>query len=129
MIRPLHHDILGTGAGSHPGYFGPDALPHNRIPEGALRDSTCVHFDDFIAVCAAHRGFALHHVLTAHEDFGAVSVLMTIQQFSRNNAAEFFDLVYVTINCLLQDFIDHFKVTGKIRSFQASWQVNVNIKI
>ena len=75
------------------------------------------------------RGFALHHILTAHEDFGAVRVFMTIKEFSRNNTTEFFDFVDIAINCLLENFVYHFEVTGKIGTFQAAGQVDKYIKV
>ena len=112
MIRPLLHNILGTGAGCHAGHLSTDTLSNDGIPERSPRDSACVHLDDFIADCAAHRGFALYHVFTTHEDFRPVGILMTVQQFSRNNTAQFFNLVYITVDSLLEDFINHLKVPG-----------------
>ena len=61
MICPLLHDVLGTGACSHTSNFRPDALAHDRIPEGAPCDSTCMHLHYFITGGATDRGFALHH--------------------------------------------------------------------
>ena len=128
-ICSLLHDVLGTGAGCHPGNFRPDALAHDRIPEGAPCNSTCMHFHYFITGCTTDRGFALHHVLTAHEDFCPVGILMTVQEFSCDHTAEFLDLVYITVDRLLEDFVNHLKVTGEIGSFQAPGQVYEYIKI
>jgi hypothetical protein len=129
MICPLHHDILGTGTGSHTGNFRPDALAHDRLPEGAPCDSSCMYLDNFMADSMCDRRFAFHHELAAHKDLGAIRVLMTVKEFSRNNAAELFNLVYISVNCLLKHFINHLKVPGEIGTFQAAGQVDVDIKI
>ena len=43
---------------------------------------------------------------------------MTVEEFSRNNTAEFFYLVYIPVNCLLKHFVNHLKVPGEIGAFQ-----------
>jgi hypothetical protein len=88
-----------------------------------------MYLDDFVANGMCDRGFAFHHELTAHKDLGPVSILMTVEEFSRNNAAKLFDLVYISVNCLLKHFINHLKVPGEIGTFQAAGQVDVDIKI
>ena len=123
------HDVLGTGTGSHPGNFRPDALPDDRAAECPPGDSACMHLHYFITGCVTDRGFALHHVLTAHEDFCTVRVFMTVEQFSCHNAAEFFDLVDIPVNRLLEDFVDNLEIPGKICTFQAPGQVDVYIEI
>jgi hypothetical protein len=129
MICPLHHDILGTGTGSHTGHFRADALTYDRLTERAPCDSSCMYLDNFMADGMCDRRFAFHHELAAHKDLGPVSILMTVKEFSRNNAAELFNLVYISVNCLLKHFINHFKISGEIGAFQAAGQVYINIKI
>jgi hypothetical protein len=129
MICPLHHNILGTGTGRHTGHLCPDALTNDRLTERPPCDSTCMYLDNFMADGMSDRCFAFHHELTAHKDLGPVSILMTVEEFSRNNTAEFFYLVYISVNCLLKHFINHLKVPGEIGTFQAAGQVDVDIKI
>jgi len=54
---------------------------------------------------------------------------MTVEKFSRNNATELFDLINISVNCLLKYFINYLKVSGEISTFQAAGQVDVDIKI
>ncbi|OPX61660.1 MAG: hypothetical protein A4E34_01618 [Methanoregula sp. PtaU1.Bin006] len=54
---------------------------------------------------------------------------MAIEQFTCNDTAEFLDLVDFPINGLLQDFIDHFKISGEVCTLQASRKVDINIEI
>jgi hypothetical protein len=88
-----------------------------------------MYFDNFMADGMSDRCFAFHHELAAHKDLSPVSILMTVEEFSRNNAAEFFNLVYISVNCLLKHFINHLKVPGEIGTFQAAGQIDIDIKI
>jgi hypothetical protein len=54
---------------------------------------------------------------------------MAVEQFPRHNTAEFLNLVYLPVNGLLQDFVDHFEIPREVCSFQASGQVDIDIKI
>ena len=112
-----------------PGNFRTDALPDDRAAECPPGHCTCMNLHYFIAGCMTDRGLALDHVLAAHEYFCTVRIFMAVEQFSCNNAAEFFNLVDFPVNCLLEDFIDHFKIPGKVCTFEAAGQVNVYIEI
>jgi hypothetical protein len=54
---------------------------------------------------------------------------MAVKQLARNNTAEFFDLVNIPVYCLLENFVDHFKVPGEVCTFEASRQIDVYIEI
>jgi len=88
-----------------------------------------MHLYYFLAGCVTNRGFSLHHVLTAHEYFCPVRVFVAVEQFSSHNAAKFFNLVDFTVNRLLEYFIDHFKIPGKVCTFEAAGQVDVYVEI
>jgi len=123
------HDILGARACRHPGNFGPDTFAHDRFAECTPGNCPGMHFYYFVADGMADRCLALDHELAAHEHFCAVGILMAIQEFSRNNTAKLLDLVDIAVNSLLEDFIDHFKVTGKVCTFETSGKIHIYIKI
>jgi hypothetical protein len=52
-----------------------------------------------------------------------------VKQFPCHNAAEFFNHVDFPVNRLLEYFIDHFKIPGKVRSFEGAGQVDVYIEV
>ena len=125
----LLHDVLGAGAGGHTGDFGTNAFPDDRAAECPPRNSTCMHFYYFLTGGLTDRRLALHHVLTAHVHFCPVRVFVAIEQFSCHNAAELFNLVDIAVNRLLEYFVDHLKIPGKVCSLEAAGQVNVDIEI
>jgi hypothetical protein len=128
-VGALFHDILGTGAGGHTGYFGTDAFPDYRVTERSSGNRPCMYLDYFVTCSVAYRRFAFYHEFTAHEHFCPVRIFMTIEEFTRNDTAEFLDLVNVPIDCLLKNFVNNLKIPGKVSAFEAAWQVNVDIKI
>jgi hypothetical protein len=75
------------------------------------------------------RSLALYHELALHQDFCAVGILMPVEQFSCDDAAEVFYLLYVAVDSLLEYLVNDLKVPGEIGSLQASGKVNENIKI
>jgi hypothetical protein len=125
----LLHDVLGAGAGGHARDFGTDAFPDDRAAECPPRDSTCMHLYDLLTGSFTDRRLALHHVLAAHVHLCPVRVFVTIEQFSCHNAAELFNLVDIAVNRLLQYFVDHLKIPGKVCSLEAAGQVNVYVEI
>jgi hypothetical protein len=54
---------------------------------------------------------------------------MAVEQFARNNAAEFFYHIHIAVDRLLEYFIDHFEIPGKVRTFEAAGQVDIHIEI
>ena len=54
---------------------------------------------------------------------------MTIEEFAGNNAAKLFYLVNITINCLLEDFVDDFKIPGEVGTLEAAGQIDIDIEI
>jgi hypothetical protein len=85
--------------------------------------------DDLMACGVTDRGLALDHEFTAHEHLRPVSIFVAVEQLPCHNAAEFFDLADLPVNRLLEDFIDHFEIPGKVRSLEAAGQVDVYIEI
>ena len=125
----LLHNVLGAGAGCHARDFGTNAFPDDRAAECPPRDSTCMHLYYFLTGCQTDRRLALHHVFTAHVYFCPVRVFMAIKQFSCHDAAELFNLVDIAINRLLEYFVDHLKIPGKVCTFKAAGQVDIDVKI
>ena len=126
---PLFHDILGAGTGGHPCYFSPDTFPDNRVPECPSCHRPGVDLDDFVTGSPADRGFTLDHELTAHEDFSAVCIFVPVKELARHNTAEFFNLIDIPVNGLLEDFIDYLEIPREVCTFQTARQVNIDIKI
>jgi hypothetical protein len=128
MHRTLFHNVLGARAGGHTSNFCTNAFPHDRGTERPSGNCPCVNLDDFMTGCVTYRGFALDHEFAAHQNFGSVGIFMPVQKFSRYGAAEIFDLLDLTVNCLLEYFIDHFKIARKIGPLETAWQVDKDIK-
>jgi hypothetical protein len=125
----LFHDILGTGTCGHAGYFSSDAFPHYWMTECPSCDCACMDFDYFMTGGMTDGGLAFDHEFAAHEYLCPVRVFVAVEQFARNNAAKFFYHIYIAVNRLLEYFIDHFKITGKVCTLEAAGQVNVDIEI
>lgn len=125
----LFHDVLGARACGYTGHFSPDALPHNGTAKCPSRDCTCMHFDYFMAGGVTDGCLAFDHEFAAHKYLCTVRVFMAVEQLSRNNAAEFLYHIDIAIDCLLEHFIDHFEVSGKVCSLEASWQVDIYVEI
>jgi len=126
---PLFHDVLGAGTGGHPGDFSTDTLPHDRGAECAAGNGMSMDFNDLMAGCVADRCLALDHELAPHEDLSPVGVFMAVEEFSGNNAAEFFNLVDVAIDCLLEDFIDDLEIAREVGALEAAGEVDIHIKV
>lgn len=107
---PFFHDILGAGTCGHSGDLGPDTFPDDGIAERAPCDGSRVDLHDLVAAGVADRGLALHHELAPHQNFGPLCIFMMIEKFPCYNTAEFLDPVHFSINCLLEDFVNHFKI-------------------
>jgi hypothetical protein len=129
MARPIFHDILSARAGSHTGHFRADTLSDNWFPESPPGNCACMYLDHFMACGMADRRFAFNHEFTAHENFSAIRIFMPVKQLTGNYTAEFFDLVDIPVYCLLENFINHFEVTGEVCAFEASGQVDIYIEI
>ena len=125
----LLHDILGAGACCHARDFSTNAFPYDWAAECPPRDGTCMHFYYFLTSCLTDRRLAFHHVLTAHVHFCPVCIFVAIEQFSCHDTAELFNFVDIAVNRLLEYFIDHFEIPGKVCTFEASGQVDIDIKI
>ena len=69
-----------------------------------------MNFYYFMADRMADRSLTLYHELAAHEHFCPVCIFVTVEQFSCHHAAEFFYLVHIAIDRLLEHLIDHFKI-------------------
>lgn len=123
------HDVLGAGACRHPGYFSTNALPYDRTAERTPGDCPCMDLDNFVTCRMTDRGLALYHEFAAHEHFCPVCIFMAVEQFSCNNAAEFLDLVDFTVDCLLEYFIDHFEIPGKVCTLETPRKIDVHIEI
>jgi hypothetical protein len=54
---------------------------------------------------------------------------VTVEQFARNNAAEFFYHIHIPVDCLLEHLVDNLEIPGKIRTFEAAGQVDIYIEI
>ena len=128
MHRTLFHDILGAWAGGHTGHFCPNTLTHNRCTKRPAGNRACMNFYNFVAGRMTDRGFPLNHEFTAHQDFGPVGIFMTVEEFSRYGAAEIFNLFNLTIDCLLEHFIDHFKIAREVCPLETPGQVDKYIK-
>jgi hypothetical protein len=61
--------------------------------------------------------------------FCPVCVFMAVEQFPCHNAAEFFNHVDISVNRLLEYLIDHFEIPGKVCSFEAAGQIDVDIEV
>jgi len=60
---------------------------------------------------------ALDDKFAAHKYLGAVGILVTVEKFARNGAAEVLDPVYITIDSPLEHFINDLKIPGQVCPF------------
>jgi hypothetical protein len=84
--------------------------------------------DYFMAGGLTDRCFAFDHELAAHEDLCPVCIFVTVQKFARDNAAEFFNLVDITINCLLENLIYHFKIPREVSTLKGAGQIDIDVE-
>jgi hypothetical protein len=84
--------------------------------------------DNFVTGSLADRCLTLDHELTAHENFRTICIFMPVKEFTRDNAAEFLDLVDVPVNCLLENLIDNLKVPREVCPFKGAREVDIDIE-